>query len=129
MKDGSIWISECGRYVARYTGRGALDVTVYASDGSARWVHASVRHGETCPAPRLVVGFSNHGRTLRSGRYVTAFELDFVDVDMTIPIHAGKGNAVVASYNATFRRRLRWLPKVLRQQALTPPEPPPPPPR
>ena len=116
MKPGTIWLSECGQYVAQYVGTDVLDVVVYAADGSACWVRGPARAaaGERSSVPRVVSSWSNHGRSLRSGRWVAAFELTFVDVDTSVPIVPFTGNAIIREYHAEFRRRLRWMPKALR---------------
>ena len=119
MKPGSIWLSECGQYVAQYVGSDVLDVVVYAIDGSARWARGpALRPGECCAVPGLVSAWSSHGRKRRAKQRWPGFTLGFVDVDTSIPIIPGAGNAIIRSYSADFLRRLRWMPKALRAQGV-----------
>ena len=123
-----MWISDCGRYFARpfYHPEGACgseyDVVERATgttwlarrykpkgwkDKDRRYTHPEF--------PRMVGYWGNRGRQLRSGRWIKAFELGFTDHDQSIRIDPLKGNTVLASYAATFRKRwpARWMPLAL----------------
>jgi hypothetical protein len=110
-----LWISDCGRYWARRVGAPGdgltYDVIEIATgivwlgrryhpmgwdDTDRRYTHAEF--------PRMVTGWLNRGRGLRSGRWVRAFALSFADCDTTVPIQVFSGNVIRCSYEATFRR-------------------------
>jgi hypothetical protein len=106
-----IWISECGRYLARqipdeHTWLDVIEIATgttwlvrrYKPTG---WDDPRLRFAEFS---RMVTGWSNRGRGTRDGRWIRAFELTFADVDTTIEIVALSGNVVRRSYTATFRR-------------------------
>jgi hypothetical protein len=112
MMERKAFVSECGRYVAVPFGEDCADYDVIEtatgrvwlsrrytptgwSDTDRRYTHAEF--------PRMVTGWLNEGRQ-RGKRWISAFDLSFVDADMTIPIKAFTGNVVVKSYSAAFRR-------------------------
>lgn len=113
--DTNTFISDCGKYIAiRYDQFCNFDVL--AVDGSCVWLTPRYRpktHTDDDPRfvfpefAHMVGGFSNNGRTTRSGRYIEDFELSFSDHDQTIKTDPFTGNTVIQSYSARFRRPVK----------------------
>jgi len=131
----TLWISDCGKYVARPvedTGRHEtmLDVVDRATrkwwlvgryhptgwdDTDPRYTH--------CEFPSMVVGWTNLGRYTRGGardgRWIPAFKQDFCDVDQAVEIDSFTGNVILRRYSATFRKRFpsthmpRWAARLI----------------
>lgn len=110
-----LWVSECGRYLARAVPQ-SNDCTAYdVIEVATRkvWLHGrrkltgfSDPRRKFAEFPQMVSGWSNRGRGLRSGRWIRAFDLSFADVDTTIEIKAFSGNVVLTNYEAEFRRKV-----------------------
>lgn len=116
----SLWVSDCGKYLARDTlipNKVFLDV---AERATGKWWLASryeptgfedtdrrFTHPEF---PAMVTSWSNLGRRKRSGVWVTAFEQGFCDLDTSVRVRPygsdPDGKAVLARYTATFRKHL-----------------------
>lgn len=110
-----LWISDCGRYVARREDAAgdALRYDVIELATGIVWLgkryrptgwHDTDRRFTHAEFPRMLTGWINLGRRLRSGRWIPAFELSFADCDTTVPILPFSGNVIRRSYQATFRR-------------------------
>lgn len=124
----SVWVSDCAKYFARDTHRPwevMPDVVERATqtwwlarryvptgfdDTDRRYTHAEF--------PRMVTSWSNNGRTLRSGRHLSAFEVGCAELDQSIPICTEDGgfNDITRSrFRAKFRKRVpaihvpRWM--------------------
>lgn len=108
------FVSECGRYVAIPFGTDRSDYDVVETETGTVWLAGRYepagfddtdRRYTHAEFPRMVSGWSNRGR--RCGeRWISAFDLSFVDADTTIPIKRFSGNAVTNRYEAAFRRAI-----------------------
>ncbi len=108
------FVSECGRYVALPFGDdcAAYDVVELATDTVWLWGRYKPtgfddkdRRYTHAEFPRMVSGWSNRGQR-RGERWISAFDLSFVDADMTLPIERFSGNVATRRYEAAFRRAI-----------------------
>lgn len=129
----SLWVSDCGKYLARDTlipNKVLLDV---AERATGKWWLAgryeptgfedTDRRFTRPEFPAMVTRWSNRGRRKRSGAWVTAFEQGFCDLDTSVRVRPygsdPEGKAVLARYTATFRKHLpaihvpRWASRLM----------------
>ena len=113
----TIWISTCGQYYAIKAPvlQPAYDIVERAGEERVWLAHRY--HPTSCadPDPRYryaefprgIASWSNFGHTLRSGRYIPAFDVGFMDIRQDVLRERLTCQSVLASYRAEFRRRQR----------------------
>jgi hypothetical protein len=112
----ALWISDCKKYYARRLySEDSTGLDVLAVDGSRIWLSGRYKptgwedtdRRYTHPEfPHMVVSWRNLGRSTRSGRWVSAFELGFADCDQSKRIEYLKGNTIIKSYKAQFHKHI-----------------------
>lgn len=115
-KEPLIWRSECGQYYARqaFDARDpSLGGDVISADFTKVWLRARYKptgHDDgdirfTHPEfTHEVLCWSNRGDYVRKGQRIDRFEQGFADLDTTQKIIPFKGNCILQSYTAEFRR-------------------------
>lgn len=110
VKLETLWVSDCGRYLARRVPHETFPDVVEIATGKVWLAHRykpTSSDDPMCGMPEFAhmpVVWSNRGRRTRGDIWIEAFELTFVDLDMTkVKRYATPS---LARYEATFRRRV-----------------------
>ena len=102
---GAFFVSDCGQYIARPTGNCCFDIMTI--DGSKIWLESRREENGHFPEfPNMFTGYSLI--KANESHSIWIFELSFADLDISKRIDPYRGNCIIKSYKATFRRRIKF---------------------